>query len=487
MRKQGLFQPLLLAGTLATGALAVWSLAALWAVALGQHLLGMAPQNERLVFLRDGTPRILRSGAAYDERQYLDLEGNPVPPPANVTMGLLWGSYLPAAPPPRTDDDAWDQRLHAFADGGSPAVYWYFVSDGRADGTAYFVGYDSKSRTRVGFLGTDGFRPETPAAEELIPFGGAASGPGTRVFCTQPGYEPRMHPHMPPGARGPRGSVSPWDVYVLGSDGKLYHANLATRTVHVAVDEPTLRSVALEQGTPDPVQGTPSRLVARLDDHVLVLDERGQQLSRYPIPEALRGVDFSFGETTTGEAVLFWNSPFDILATEVEYRLWWVNSEGRCREATATLAYRGDMQEQQVLGGLVVPSPVVLAGLVASIRPAKLLEEGLAATYGAALGRALREFGPALVLACLVAAGFALLCYRRQVRYGTSGPERVAWPLFVLALGLPGWIAYRFGRSWPVLEACPVCDCVVPQDRSECARCAAEFATPAVTGTEVFA
>src|SRR5262249_12073271 len=161
-------------------------------------------------------------------------------------------------------------------------------------------------------------------------------------------------------------------------------ANLATRTVHVALDDPTLRSVALAQGTPDPVQGTPSHLVARLDDSILALDERGGRLNCYPIPEVLRDVDFSFAETTTGEAVLFWNSPFDSLATEVEYRIWWDHPDGPCREAKATVSYTGEWCEQQVLGGLVLPAPVVVAALVATVRPAELLREGLAETYGAA-------------------------------------------------------------------------------------------------------
>src|SRR5262249_5179229 len=129
----------------------------------------------------------------------------------------------------------------------------------------------------------------------------------------------------------------------------------------------------------------------------------------------------------------------------------------------------------------------VLGGLIAYQRPRDLLQMGLTATYSAGLGRALAELWPALAMAQLVAAGFAALCYRRQQRYGASRSGRAAWTLFVLALGLPGWIAYCFGRSWPVLEACPVCSTVVPRDRGECAGCNADFPEPALRGTEVFA
>jgi hypothetical protein len=116
-----------------------------------------------------------------------------------------------------------------------------------------------------------------------------------------------------------------------------------------------------------------------------------------------------------------------------------------------------------------------------------ILQPNLEPTPRAALARALAEFWPALAIAQLSAAALALLCYGRQVRYGAGRAERVAWPLFVLLLGLPGWVGYRFGRSWPVLERCPSCAAAVPRDRGECARCADEFPRPALKGTEVFA
>jgi hypothetical protein len=120
-------------------------------------------------------------------------------------------------------------------------------------------------------------------------------------------------------------------------------------------------------------------------------------------------------------------------------------------------------------------------------RAPELLEEGLAATYPEAVSRSFREFWLPLVMAQLVAVGLAVLCYRRQVRYGASRAERIVWPLFVLVLGLPGWMGYRFGRSWPVLEACSSCGVSVPQDRESCVRCRADSPRPALKGTEVFA
>ena len=46
------------------------------------------------------------------------------------------------------------------------------MHDGKADGAGYFVGYESKSRRRVGFIGLSGFRPEPLPIEQLIPVRG---------------------------------------------------------------------------------------------------------------------------------------------------------------------------------------------------------------------------------------------------------------------------------------------------------------------------
>jgi hypothetical protein len=355
------------------------------------------------------------------------------------------------------------------------------------------VGYDSKSRACVGYLGTAGFRADPLSPEERVPFAGATWGDEARVFCTRGTrgfYDHTQYRIDPSSGRAPRGCVSPWDVYVFGRDGKVYHADLQKRTLEVALEEPRLRSVTLCAGLPDPVRGTPFRPAARTEDAVLMLDDRGRLLARYPIPEPLRGLSFTFAETTGGEALMYWHSPYDGMATQVEYRIYWVAPEGGYREASASLLpwwSDGMVRILQVLGGVVMPAPLVLGGIIANTRPGELLNRMLPPTYTHAPGRALAEYSPALVIALLLAAGFAVLCYRRQVRFGASRPERVVWPLFVLALGLPGWVAYRFGRSWPMLQSCPACGAGVPRDRGDCVCRAAEFPRPALKGTEVFA
>jgi hypothetical protein len=492
MKTKGLVHSLILSTVLGVGFAAVWGVVGLWALEVVTHVVAEATPDSivmvpraMLIFLPDGTPVVAHQGGR--RRQLRDLQGNPVEEPDNEHPFLRPVQLSATSTTGGTDEEtSWDQRIKSFADGHVPTGYWYFVSNGRRDGTGSFVGYDSETRVCLGCLGTAGLREAPLPAEELIPYSGAAAGPNARVLSTQRGQSPTEHPRSRGHGRAPHGSVSSWDVYILGRDGKLYHADLQKRTIQIAFDRSPVLSAALASGQPDAVHGTPSRPAVRTEDAVLILDERGEVLKRYPLPDSLRGLDISFGETSTGGAVMYWNSPQDILAPEVQYRICRMDADGGCQEWATTLPFVGTGRLIP-LAGLVIPSPVGLTGTVMAWRSSMLLDEGLAASYPEALTRALVEFWPALAIAQLAALSLAVFGYRRQVRFGAGRRERIAWTLFVLLLGLPGWIGYRFGRRWPVLEKCEECGGVVPRDRMACARCETTFSRPALKGVEVFA
>lgn len=485
MRKNH-FQSLVLATILAVGFTAVCYVASAWIFSVYSE--DALESVERLCFLPDGTPRVMfyPEGRRGGER-YRDLQGNPAPAPEAGIGRQLNCCSLPAQCPRQANDLAWDNRVCSFTDGRLPATYWYFLSDGRPDGAGYFVGYNSKSNARVGYLGTAGFRDEPLPAEEWFPFDGPAWSRHCRLRSAGPIRPPTSYPMNRNRSGAPNGSVSEWDVYVFSRDGKIYHIDLQARTVHVALESSRLRSVAFSAGVPDGAKWISFWLTARTEDAVLVLDAQGRQLSRYPIPEALRNVPFSFAESNSGEAVLYWNSPQDVLATETDYRIFWVKPDGRFRETATALAHFAEKRPMQICGGAAMPSPLGAGYTLVRERYQELLNNGLSATPSEAMGRALMEFWPALAIAQAIAFAFAMLCYRRQVRYGVSRTERIVWPLFVLMFGLPGWIGYRFGRSWPVLESCPDCGSAVPRDRESCLRCTNDFPRPALKGTEVFA
>jgi hypothetical protein len=248
------------------------------------------------------------------QHEYRDLEGNRVTRPSGEHRFSLTPAPLAVTSPRQaTSPLPWDERLHSFADGGSPAVYWYFLSEGRADGTGYFAGYDSRSKLCIGYLGTAGFRQDPLPVEERFPFGGLTSGPATSLWCSQRNRSPTEHPDNNLAGQAPRGSLSTWDVYLLGRNHMLYHADLHNRTVDVALDDPRALSVAIVMGPLDMVRGTPHWLAVRTEEEVRILDERGGLLHRYAVPEELRGQDLHFALTTTGEAIMYANSPEDDL------------------------------------------------------------------------------------------------------------------------------------------------------------------------------
>jgi hypothetical protein len=487
MNTKDLIQRLILSAILAVGFLIAWGTVALYTGEVGIMASVTGEHAENLMFLADGTPRVVEYLGRGD-RQCRDLEGHAVPPPEDE---LSWLAPVPLAAslPDRVSarDSSWGRRIHSFADGRALAVYWYFVSDGRLDGHAYFVGYDSRSNDCIGYLGTAGFRKQPLPASELFPFAEATSGIDSRVLSTQGHRYSAEHPRDRTAGRAPPGSLSAWDVYVLSRDGKLYHADLQERTVGMVLDEPGLRSAAVFGDIHEPGKGTPQRLAVRTKKAVLVLDERGGVLRRYPVPEAMAGRELYFAQTNAGEAVMYTKQPQGLLETEEEYRICLLQPDGRSRQASVVLPALSEIELLHVAGGVIVPCPVLADALLGILRTRNLLEKGQTATYLEAVNWTVQEFWPALMIIHLLAAGLAVLCYRRQVRFGANRAERVVWPLFVLALGLPGWIGYRFGRSWPVLESCPACGTSVPRDRTRCARCEEEFALPAMQGTEVFA
>lgn len=492
MMRKGLVQPLLMTFFLAGGFLIVWFAAATFAMTLAMSAMEPTKSYELLTFLHDGRV-VLQTIVDRSQQDYRDLEGNPVDASV-VAKETAYGSPLAAqangaAPLPPW---SWTDAIRPFSDGGRPAVFWYFISDGGREPRGYFVGYDSASNRRVGYLGLGGFRPEPLTAQEYIPFVGEVDREGRLASLQRfSGNQPILYPSGGEAGQAAPGSITPWDVYLLGGDSRLYHADLRQRTLEAVVSDPQLRSLGLTGNYYQAMTDRePTRLLARSEEAVLILDRKGQVLRRYPLPEALQGQGFSFLETSKDEGLMYkMDYPRGLARgrAPVRYHIWWVRPDGGMRQAEGQLVSPQGEVESSWLFGALCPAPLVFAIMAGTFGPAIQMDGNEASSYVEGLGQSVRFFYPGLLFTLVVGAALAVVCYRRQVLYGASRTERVVWPLFVLALGLPGWLAYRFGCSWPRLERCPQCQAAVPRDREHCARCAAAFPRPALEGTEVFA
>src|SRR5258708_2513883 len=117
------------------------------------------PPRENLAVKRDGTLLIARTPRGVQQASYTELDGRAVSDSENlplvepVFMNTLtrWTDFdlYRFLFDPDELLSGWEHRLKMFADDQHPNLNWFFVHDGKFDGTGYFVGYDRADNRRV--------------------------------------------------------------------------------------------------------------------------------------------------------------------------------------------------------------------------------------------------------------------------------------------------------------------------------------------------
>jgi hypothetical protein len=432
--------------------------------------------TESVALTEDGTPVVMRQQEDTGEVEYLDLQGNPVPPP--IETQWLRQAYLPLR---------WArvalEGMPRLSDGGAPATYWYMQED-PSPGTArgYLVGYDSKSKRLIGYLGLGGFYETVPAPEQMFP--GIRSEPdeGFVYFSAQLPGAMQVPSFAPPGATLLDEHTK---VFIPTADAKILAVNLQKRTTAPVYEgAPPLGAAVFRSAVEPRALG---RLAVRTADALLLLESSGEIRERIPIPDALQRENFGVAITKNKDALFDWTGPQDSLSSTRLIRLFRVRADGQITEDSISLATVPTSRRTQAYGGYVYPSTLLVAFVVCTERVPGLIYEGLEHSKAAARWRALREFRVAILTAAAISLVFAVFCWRRTTRYRAGVGERVVWALFVLLFGLPGWIGFRYGRVWPVLEACSACEKETPGNCDVCRHCGEELLAPVETGTEVFA
>jgi hypothetical protein len=223
-------------------------------------------------------------------------------------------------------------------------------------------------------------------------------------------------------------------------------------------------------------QGRALKVLVRLPTEIRDLEGRV-----IPIPEAIRDQNIQVISTLGDDVVLLarYFEPSDS-------QLYWIDKEGQVtRHETLPREPERDFGGMEWVSGLAMPMPTVLGPTLFVIAPLSKVSNGEAPDFPTALAKSLPVVWLPALLVCVVSVIAAAATYRRQRRY--SGTGAAAWAIFVLLLGVPGWIGYRLHRSWPARTRCEHCGRVVPRDRATCLACAAEFPPPAARGIEVFA
>ena len=528
-KPQGLLRPLGLALVLALGFAVVFAVAAAWARSIWESLHGAGASErvvvrtehqangrvtqvtevnadsggESLVVREDGTPLIQRwtndgyRNAAIRTLNLRALEGREVPGHKEKEVeSWLDGASLGMPGRSRFWLADWlmfplssGQRVRRFAEGRTPCNLWYFLDDGARDGRGYFVGYDSRSKQCVGFIGRDGLRPDLPPVEKWFPIDGDKLVNGA-VFSRLP---PRGDEYGEVPVNVGEFPFPMWKVDMI-CGAQLLEVNLRTGSVRTLLESADLMSAGiLETATKSAPAGeapTSSRrrekLAVRTSDRVLLFDAARKQYAAYVIPREFRGRTITFYELNAGTALLAANRLLPDWRNRQE--LLWTDASGKVlRRAEVTLG-KSDPHHRGVElrnTSLVFPVPVVLAFLATVLVPLEDLDIGVVPNYSTALTHSLAAGWLPMLLVSLLAVVLAAYCYRRHRRYYQRASG--VWFLFVLLTGVAGLVAYLFHRRWPVLEKCPACGRDVPRDRETCANCGAAFPLPEPKGCEVFA
>jgi hypothetical protein len=472
---------LLLAGLVASGLAIVCVVVVAFVSTL---VSGFAGQTFERVYVRlDGAPLLYRyaSGLSPSQHSYT-LDGQPAD---SEDQQLLFSMPINAETTSVLNPLAaksWQWRLASASDGRTPATYWYLVHDGRTNGRVFGVGYNAFTKQLVGFFGRQGFSTTLPPRDQWF----QVAGQEGLLNAT-----PVVSVNEPVG--------SPQEQLALLAEGKLWSFNTQTRTVESLLDAPQATTlgqawVALDKLPPKkpgvmlmPAQYlTRQKLVLRSPDDCLLVDLSSGEKSSFPVPSALRKVAFSAYELASGEMLLV--SAEGTLEKRGQ-RLIWLAKDGTVnREKTVELAQLANSRNSYAmlgwLGVIAAPLPLGHAGFTL-LAPVQMLESGAVDSYASGLARMVLETWASSLIVLAIGVVVGILAYRRQRRYGL--PRAAAWAAFVFVFGIPGWIAYRFHRAWPVLEECPACHQPSPRDREACLDCGAFYPPPPLKGIEVFA
>jgi hypothetical protein len=485
---------LVAASILAVGFGTVWAVLVLW---IGSSVLESWRGNghlrqETLVVDTDGTP-LIRSVPLDDlsKVSFRDLDGREhgvLDREGLTTVSYLYGERDPIGGP--TSQLEWWNRIKVFHDEREPAAVWYFVHDGRADGSGAFVGYERVSNRLIGSIGLAGFRAHPVPAAERIPVRGELAA-GNAYWSSEQGS---IH-----GARF-SSRVGPWDVLPrrvhVPSGNLLRVVDLAARTTTTVLETPApISSVGVPtlwswSSGEEPAKGRP--ILVRAGDEVYKLDHEYHVAGVVALPAEIGPrVALSWYESDDGRAVVECPPPGS-------------DEEGAREDVRKTMVYRfaadGTVESSRELalqtGSARVNERVAFGFMALSLpAPAPLLGFQsflMAMRYGSSsyprtLGILLRRAWPSLAATLAVAAVLAVAAWRRGAAFGLAGRERNAWAAFVLLLGAPGFAGYLLHRRWPPREPCPHCHANVPRDREACIACGTPFPAPALKGTEIFA
>jgi hypothetical protein len=391
----------------------------------------------------------------------------------------------------------WHDRLLGYTDRREPPILWYFVHTGQRYGRGYFVGYDSDTKSCVGYICQNGFRPDPPPDDDCFPVDARRLGfRDSHGAVSHHRYLGGHEPYWYSGSPRPTPGVIPSSTVHLITGDRLVAVDLHERTVKEVLDAPGLVSVSIGQRAlaklppldkPEGFSRASQSLLVRMKDRVVALDALTNERREHRIPSPLLARSWGFLELADGTALAVVTDP--VVQESYGVSIWWFEPSGEVLRRE-DLQLRSSVRRQspaEMAWYLAVELPAPIATIVAStvFRPLQLVASGRASSYGDALAMTWSFAWIAVVLTSLLGVAVAWFCNRRQRAHGA--PWTGVWLVFVFLMGVPGLVAYLTYRSWAARLACPSCGEPAPRDRPTCLACGNHFPDPATKGIEVFA
>ena len=458
------FVPMILALTLAIGGTIVWVFVVLTGASLWNSVTP-ASMSKVITVTQAGQVLIQQYHRSFVDVTYQTLEGKLVTDAAELKFSQPARINPPDAGNPRRHFQ-WHERLVSYKDNRLPATFWYLLLDTPTSERAYFVGYDSKSRRLIGYIGLNGFRSTPPTQDERFDFGPTLMT-GNHAGVNSGGQnEPYSY------AYPDRDQATVWVI----SEGKLFLVDLTARSVRPISLPSPIHRVSVAIGEPDAGNNT-YRLFAQADDRVFVLSLAGSLLYTISLPEQLRDDDLQLYHWWRPQCIVYYQEP-GTLAQHV----YWVQGGKITREQKIELNTDFSFSGQLWKMAISVPSPAAW-GLVCVLAANEKVGRSQEPNLYNALVSTIREAKFPFLAVCLLSAVASVYCYRRHRRYSDQGSLR--WAIFVLITGVPGLVGYWLHRRWPPTEHCRRCGKNAPRDRETCRYCETVFPTPIATGKEI--
>ena len=494
--------PLALATVFATGILIIWAFVALTTIGTISEWFAREPYEAEELFIRnDGTPVIISSPGDENGQIFRTLDGKRQPP-FDTSIVHQSGSLLrgPTRNKEKIGQFSWSSRFVRLLisynslnqqppskkrRGGT----WYFVQDGMMCGHGYFANCGFEP----GYIGKDGFQDSKPPIERQFAINrqrlssGPLLAPGDMLKGRNGPLEFRSLVSNAPGSM-----PDPSAFDLLTEDG-LVQVDLEERSVKLLLKEKALSAEIAIKGVNDWYTQRDQALqpnfvvLFRTNDRVRILGFNGEQQGEYFLPKELRDCDFTWYWLSDGNVLAQVRDHDHTFSTHDNSELFWFTRAGQIVRHEK-VALKGSVTspalDENAFMAFIVPSPGAMAGFYAWL-PSEASGSPKSPDYWASLCDDLNRIWPCIAYSGALSLVFAILCFRRQRKYGL--PWTGVWVGFVLLFGLPAYFGYLAHRAWPARLPCPNCGKRAARNRVACLECGTVFPSPAVKGIELFA